>query len=81
MAKPLNFNSWVKTQRQHQLDTGAAVTPLAPVWQAKRGRMTRDSVEKRATMQYNMSPGVGYAAWDAFILAQGRTNSADSPAT
>ncbi len=60
-SKRMNFNDYMAG------DNGP--NDLHIVWQAKRGRMTRRTVEARA-VGYGLPAGTGEAAWDAFIAAR-----------
>jgi hypothetical protein len=56
MAK-ISFNQYIAT------DSG----PLGQVWQSRRGRLTRASVETRASREYGLPEGTGAKAWDAYL--------------
>lgn len=56
----LSFNHWLLT-----LNHGGAAAQLATKWQARKGRLTRASVEARA-VALGFHAGLGAAAWDAY---------------
>ena len=64
-TKDLNFNTWLKSATHPY-----AFVLLAKVWEPRKGRMTRESVERRCVEEYHIA-NVGHAAWDAFIVARG----------
>jgi hypothetical protein len=70
-TKRLNFNTYMAS-----LTALETVTPFSTIWVSKRGRLSRDSVEKRALALF-MPPGTGFAAWDAFIEARNRQVAAE----
>lgn len=57
--KPVSFNQWIKLQTH----------PLAPLWEARRGRLTRAAVERRAHDEYGQRDGVGAAFYDEYVFA------------
>ncbi len=59
--KQLSFNTWLAAQKSRP-----ELAALAGAWEGRRGRLTRESVEKRAQTEYNFTPGAGYAAYDLF---------------
>jgi hypothetical protein len=62
--KKTSFNQWINTK----LCAGAtpALRELESSWKSRPGRLTRESVEKRAMAEYGAPAGTGYAAWDLF---------------
>lgn len=68
MAK-LSFNQYIAT------DSG----PLGQVWQSRRGRLTRASVETRAGKEYGLPDGTGAKAWDAYQTYLATSNPNDNP--
>lgn len=58
----ISFNDWIslRSARRHP-----AVAALAPKWQTARGRLTADSVEKRAG-ELGLPPGTGADAWTEY---------------
>ena len=61
----ISFHAWL-TGTRHD-DPSRAL--LAKDWKPRRGRLSCASVEKRAVEEYYAAPGVGAAAWAAYIAA------------
>jgi hypothetical protein len=62
--KKMSFNKWINMPGT-AYET-PALAELARSWESRPGRLTRESVEKRAVAEYGAPAGTGYAAWDLF---------------
>jgi hypothetical protein len=69
-SKRMNFNQYMIALEPS--------TALSRIWAARRGRMTRASVELRAA-NYGLT-GAGYKAWDAFLLTRDVVEAAEGNA-
>lgn len=57
-----SFNAWLDEFAGDDVQ----ILRLASFWKRSRGRLTRDTVERRA-LECGCYQGTGYAAWDAYI--------------
>lgn len=58
----LSFNDWIDAYAGEDVER----LRLASFWKRSRGRLTRDTVERRA-VEYGCQTGTGHKAWDAYI--------------
>lgn len=58
----MSFNDWLDQYSGDDVER----LRLASFWKRSRGRLTRETVERRA-LDLRCPPGTGYAAWDAYI--------------
>lgn len=59
--KLLTFNVWLQSQANPESH------PLAKVWITRRGRLTRDSVDKRCQNEYGFEALFGARMWDSYL--------------